>query len=71
MTIAALLPPEPAISMCKEVLVYNGEGAGARSVQSAVQTLRSSLQLGPSSRPALKVLCLTGDACSACMCSII
>jgi glutamine amidotransferase-like uncharacterized protein len=41
--------------MCREVLVYSGEGAGARSVQSAVQALRSTLQLGPAGRPALKV----------------
>lgn len=39
--------------MCSEVLVYSGEGAGARSVQSAVQTLQSTLRLGP----ALRVRC--------------
>ena len=41
--------------MCKEVLVYSGEGAGVRSVQSAVQALQSTLRLGPPDKPALKV----------------
>ena len=35
--------------------MYSGEGAGARSVQSAVQTLQSTLRLGPPDKPAMKV----------------
>lgn len=42
-----------------EVLVYNGEGAGARSVQSALQTLRSTLRLHAPDRPSLKVATLS------------
>jgi glutamine amidotransferase-like uncharacterized protein len=58
--------------MCKEVLVYSGEGAGARSVQSAVQTLQSTLQLGPPDKPALKVLGCVAMSCMfrCCMCRL-
>lgn len=57
--------------MRSEVLVYNGEGAGTRSVQSALQTLRSTLRLHAPDRPSLKVLpcpecrALLRDRCGA------
>ncbi len=38
-----------------DVLVYSGEGAGARSVQSAVQHLQATLRLSAPGRPPLKV----------------